>query len=96
MTERLAKASTELKNVAGLDDAALANMVREDRIDILLDLTGHTGKNRLLTFARKPAPVQATWIGYFDTTGMETMDFLLADAITLPHRMQPFYRERML
>lgn len=96
VTERLAKASLLLRNVAGKPDDALAAQIRADEIDVLFDLTGHTGRNRLLMFARKPAPVQATWIGYFDTTGMETMDFLLADPITIPLEMQRFYRERII
>lgn len=65
--------------ITGIPEAQLADRIREDRIDILIDLSGHTGRNRLLTFARKPAPVQASWIGYPGTTGLSAMDYYLAD-----------------
>ncbi|MGZ5028580.1 MAG: O-linked N-acetylglucosamine transferase, SPINDLY family protein, partial [Methylobacter sp.] len=70
--------------VAGLTDEALAEKIRNDRIDILVDLSGHTPKNRLLTFARKPAPVQVSWMGYPGTTGLSGMDYYLADRFLLP------------
>jgi len=70
--------------VSGLPDEALAQKIRSDGIDILIDLSGHTGKNRLLTFARKPAPVQASWMGYPGTTGLSAMDYYLADRFFLP------------
>jgi len=70
--------------VYGLPDLALANQITEDRIDILIDLSGHTGLNRLPVFARKPAPLQASWIGYPGTTGLRAMDYFLADPHFLP------------
>jgi predicted O-linked N-acetylglucosamine transferase (SPINDLY family) len=67
--------------IPGLDDAEAADAVRAAGIDLLIDLAGHTGHNRLPLFALRPAPVQATWLGYMATTGVEAIDFLLADRV---------------
>jgi predicted O-linked N-acetylglucosamine transferase (SPINDLY family) len=66
------------------DDCELAERVAADGIDILIDLSGHTGGNRLLAFARKPAPLALTWLGYFNTTGLDAMDYLVADGTVCP------------
>jgi predicted O-linked N-acetylglucosamine transferase (SPINDLY family) len=70
--------------IAGLDDDVVAQQIRADGIDILIDLSGHSARNRLPLFARKPAPVQASWIGYAGTTGMQAMDYHLSDQFALP------------
>ena len=84
VTQRLQKCLTHWHPIFGLSDVALAQKIREDGIDTLIDLSGHTAKHRLLTFARKPAPVQVSWIGYPGTTGLNAMDYYLADRFFLP------------
>ncbi|MBN3790861.1 tetratricopeptide repeat protein [Burkholderia sp. Ac-20353] len=84
VTERLRGYATTWDSVWGLSDEALARKIRADGIDILIDLSGHTARNRLLTFARKPAPLQASWIGYPGTTGLQAVDYYLADRFLVP------------
>ena len=72
------------KPLFGQSDEAAARCIHAQGVHILLDLSGHTGHNRLPVFAWKPAPVQATWLGYLATTGMKDMDYLIADSWTLP------------
>jgi predicted O-linked N-acetylglucosamine transferase (SPINDLY family) len=79
LTRRLAAAADEWNDVLELNDDALAERIRADRIDVLFDLSGHTAGNRLLVFARRPAPIQITWIGYPCTTGLAAMDYLIAE-----------------
>jgi predicted O-linked N-acetylglucosamine transferase (SPINDLY family) len=84
VTQRLRGHFAQWNPIVGLSDAALAEKIRADGIDILIDLTGHTAENRLLAFARKPAPVQASWMGYPGTTGLSAVDYYLADRFMLP------------
>ena len=70
--------------VAALDDETLALQIRADGIDILVDLAGHTMGHRLAVLARRAAPVQASWIGWIDTTGLPTIDHLISDAVEVP------------
>lgn len=72
------------RDIAGLTDEEAAAVVCDDRVDILVDLNGHTQDHRLLAMARKPAPVQVTWLGYPNTTGLKTMDYRLTDAVCDP------------
>ena len=80
-----------------LNDEAVAEMIRDHQIDILVDLAGHTDKNRLLTFARKPAPIQITYLGYLGTTGLSAMDYILIDHYVEPAGIgDAYYSEQLL
>ncbi|MBY0509054.1 MAG: glycosyltransferase, partial [Rhodospirillaceae bacterium] len=84
VTARLKAAAHHWRDSHNLRGAALLNLIREDRIDILVDLAGHTKGNRLAVFARRAAPVQVTAWGYPATTGLPAMDYRLCDAVTDP------------
>ena len=84
VTLRLKGMAHQWRKVAVMSDEELADQIREDEIDILFDLSGHTAGNRLLTFARKPAPIQVSWIGNPNTTGLKAMDYYLADWFSAP------------
>jgi predicted O-linked N-acetylglucosamine transferase (SPINDLY family) len=80
VTARLKRYAHAWRNICGHTDDQVANCIQDDQIDILVDLAGHTADNRLLVFARKPAPVQVTWLGYMNTTGLTAIDYRLTDA----------------
>jgi predicted O-linked N-acetylglucosamine transferase (SPINDLY family) len=96
ITARFQAVSATWRDTSGVPDARLAQQVRDDRIDILLGLAGHTARNRLLMFARRPAPVQISWLGYVGTTGLEAVDYVLADRHEVPAGAERHYRERVL
>ena len=79
VTAKIKSLADHLYSTVGLSDEAVAQKIREDGIHILVDLAGHTSNNRLLVFARKPAPVQISWLGYPGTTGLTQMDYRLTD-----------------
>lgn len=81
--------------LTGLDDDAAARAIREDGVHVLLDLAGHTAHNRLPVFARRPAPVQASWLGYFDTTGVPEIDWVLTDETAVPRGDEARFTERL-
>ena len=80
VTARLRSSADEWHRIVGLGDDELADLVRRHGIDILVDLAGHTALNRLAVFARRPAPVQAAWLGYATSTGLTGIDYRLTDA----------------
>jgi protein O-GlcNAc transferase len=85
------------RDVGDASDEQLADLIRQDGIDILVDLTMHMAGSRLLTFARKPAPVQVTYLAYPGTTGLDTMDYRLTDAyLDPPDRDESFYSEKSI
>ncbi len=79
MTRRLQALASRWHNVAGMTDEQLCHLIETDGIDILVDLSGHTSSHRLRAFALKPSPVQVTYLGYPDTTGLPAMDYRLTD-----------------
>ena len=95
VTEEIRAACT-FRDVSTLDDAALAQQIRTDRIDVLVDLSGHTGGSRLMAFAHRPAPVLVSWLGYFATTGLEYMDAVLLDAWHAPPGTEAQFVEPIL
>lgn len=97
LTDRLRGHADAWRDIVGLSDSQVAELVRRDGIDILVDLKLHTADNRLLVFARKPAPVQVSWLGYPGTTGLSTIDYRLTDPyLDPPGLLDAFYSEESL
>lgn len=84
LSERIKPLFSTWRMVRALSDEAAARVIREDGVDILIDLSGHTGYTRLPLFAYRPAPVQVSWLGYFASTGVEAIDYVLADEACVP------------
>ncbi|QJD31382.1 tetratricopeptide repeat protein [Methylococcus geothermalis] len=95
MSRRIAALSDDWRHLHGASDDEIADIIRQDRIDILVDLSGHTSNTRPLVLARKPAPVQVSWLGYFDTTGLATMDWFITDPYSSPPDQKQYFSERL-
>jgi predicted O-linked N-acetylglucosamine transferase (SPINDLY family) len=96
VTQRLQSLADHWRNIASLNDENAAGLIAEDRIDILVDLAGHTKGNRLGIFARRPAPVQVTALGYPGTTGLKEIDYRFCDAVTDPPGAEQNATEKLI
>lgn len=96
-TERLRGHCDRWTDATRLSHEQLAERVRRDRVDILIDLAGHTAHNRLLMFARKPAPLQLSWLGYPNTTGLSAIDYRISDGrADPPGKTEALHSETLL
>lgn len=95
-TQRIKRSFAAWKPLYGLNDEAAARLIHDDGVHILIDLSGHSRHNRLPVFVWKPAPVQVTWLGYFATTGLAEMDYLIADPTTLPESQERYFTEKIM
>ena len=93
LTTRIKPYFAAWKPLYGLSDEGAAKLIHADGVHALLDLSGHTAHNRLPAFAWKPAPVQVSWLGYFATTGVAEMDYLLADPVGVPESQRGQFTE---
>ena len=94
-TDRLRASATGWHDIAGMTDDGACDLIEREAIDLLVDLSGHTAGGRLRLFSRRPAPVQASWIGYFGTTGLSSIDWLIADRHLVPVEHEPAFSERV-
>ena len=94
--QRLEKAFDGFHQLEGASDEAVAQAIKQAKVDILIDLTGHTRGGRLGVLALRPAPVQVSWLGYPGTTGADFVDYVIGDQWVLPLEAQPFYTEKIV
>ncbi|HED13498.1 MAG TPA: glycosyltransferase family 41 protein [Gammaproteobacteria bacterium] len=95
VTERFMNHSDHWRNIAGLSDGEVFNLITDDKIDILVDLSGHTAGNRLPVFVRKPAPIQVTYECYPHSTGLRAIDYKLTDAVIDTDEDRPYHTEQL-
>jgi predicted O-linked N-acetylglucosamine transferase (SPINDLY family) len=95
-TRRLRNNVKIWRDTSSLGSSELVRLIRGDGIDLLVDLSGHTAGNRLMAFAEKPAPVQVTWLGYPDTTGLDVMDYRITDLYADPVGSEKYYSEHLV
>lgn len=96
VTKRMRSAFSSWTSIASLDDLRALELIRSHRLDVLIDLAGHTEGHRLPVFAMRAAPVQATWLGYPNTTGIPSMDWRIVDRVTDPYGAERSCSERLL
>ena len=97
LTERTKQTADAWRRTEGTGDEDIAALIRDDAIDILIDMSGHGAGSRLLVFARKPAPVQVKWVGaQIDTTGMDAMDYFISDSVHSAPEDAPWYSEELV
>ena len=94
LTERLRGYADHWRDISSITDEKATELVRQDQIDVLIDLTMHMERNRIMIFARKPAPVQVTWLAYPGTTGLAVMDYRFSDPYLDPGFNDSFYAEK--
>lgn len=95
ITQSFKENFSEWREILGMTDQNVAEIIYQDGINILIDLSGHTSGNRIGIFARRPAPVQVSWLGYFATTGLNEMDYLLTDTWGRPEDSEEFFSETL-
>ena len=93
LSERLQHRVERWTVLSGMGAKDCAQLIYDDAVHLLLDLSGHTAHNMLPTFAWRPAPVQASWLGYFATTGLAEMDYFIADSVGVPTRQRAYFTE---
>jgi len=96
VTKRLKDKLDHYRNVCGISDGQVVDWIEQDKIDILVDLSGHTGENRLGVLAHKPAPIQVSYLGYPDTTGMSQVDYRFTDPWADEPAAQRYYTEKLV
>ncbi|REL38643.1 FkbM family methyltransferase [Rhodohalobacter sp. SW132] len=97
ITKRIHEVATKWQPVIGYNDEVIARMIREDEIDILVELSGHSADTRLKTVALEPAPIIIKWVGgLFNTTGLKSVDYLLTDHYETPKGEEEFYTEKLV
>jgi predicted O-linked N-acetylglucosamine transferase (SPINDLY family) len=95
-TAEFANSANQWREVISISDEALATQIWEDKVDILVDLSGHSAGNRLKVFARKPAPIQVTAWGHATGTGLPTIDYLFSDPVAIPPEARPLFAETIV
>jgi predicted O-linked N-acetylglucosamine transferase (SPINDLY family) len=95
-TNQLRALAEHWRDIAGQSHHAVAEQVRTDQLDLLVDLAGHSARHRLPVFAMKPAARQASWIGYFNTTGLRSIDYFVTDPATTPAELREHFSEQPL